>query len=125
MTPERISTLRGWASSQPLVGMLYAFGSRVRGTSRPDSDLDVAVELDPTAAVGNSSIGQLDTWLGDTAHWKEQLTAATGVVIDLQQYAGPINTPGVHEGLADSALLLYRKPGFTSAYPVPSAPGLT
>ena len=33
-----------WASTQPLIRKAYLFGSRVRGTHRSDSDLDVAVE---------------------------------------------------------------------------------
>ena len=34
-----------WASTQPLIRKAYLFGSRVRGTSNPDSDLDIAVEV--------------------------------------------------------------------------------
>jgi predicted nucleotidyltransferase len=34
-----------WASSEPLIRKAYLFGSRVRGAHKPDSDLDVAVEI--------------------------------------------------------------------------------
>lgn len=33
-----------WASTQPLIRKAYLFGSKVRGTHKPDSDLDVAVD---------------------------------------------------------------------------------
>jgi predicted nucleotidyltransferase len=34
-----------WAASEPLVDGVYLFGSRVRGSARDDSDLDVAVAV--------------------------------------------------------------------------------
>lgn len=37
--------LSGRAGRQPLVGRMWLFGSRGRGDHRPDSDLDVAIEL--------------------------------------------------------------------------------
>ncbi|NNG59788.1 nucleotidyltransferase domain-containing protein [Sphingomonas paucimobilis] len=37
---ERIAT---WAAGEPLIEAAYVFGSRVKGTYRDDSDLDVAV----------------------------------------------------------------------------------
>lgn len=48
MTPEAIdetwiNVLRIWAASEPLIEAAYVFGSRVKGTHRTDSDLDVAV----------------------------------------------------------------------------------
>jgi predicted nucleotidyltransferase len=117
MTPERVAILRTWAASQPLVGMLYVFGSRTRGTARPDSDLDVAIELDPAAICGcDDSASQLTTWMSNTTSWKEHLSAALGVPADLQQHSGPEHTPRIH-GLLAEAVLLYWKPGFTSAYP--------
>lgn len=37
--------LLAWALSKPFVTRLWVFGSRARGTHRPDSDLDVAIEI--------------------------------------------------------------------------------
>lgn len=35
-----------WAASEPLIRTAWVFGSRVSGTQRSDSDVDVAVEVD-------------------------------------------------------------------------------
>jgi hypothetical protein len=39
-------TLATWAKSKPEVIALYVFGSRAKGTAGPDSDLDLAFEID-------------------------------------------------------------------------------
>jgi hypothetical protein len=59
--------------------------------------------------------------MSDTDGWKEHRPTALGVEVQLEQHAGPVHTPRVHKFLADYSVLLYRKPGFTSAYPVPGA----
>ena len=34
------------------IGAVYLFGSRARGDHRPESDLDIMIELDPAAKIG-------------------------------------------------------------------------
>ena len=46
MEPEFKNILLDWASSKPFIVRLWVFGSRARGTHRPDSDLDVAVQVE-------------------------------------------------------------------------------
>jgi predicted nucleotidyltransferase len=52
--PEALSILRANEAMLRERGVLHAavFGSVARGESRPDSDVDVLVELDPEARVG-------------------------------------------------------------------------
>lgn len=38
-----------WAKADPVITRAWIYGSRWKGTNRPDSDLDVAVEIDPRA----------------------------------------------------------------------------
>lgn len=38
-----VDAISVWAASEPLIEAAYVFGSRVKGTHRADSDLDVAV----------------------------------------------------------------------------------
>jgi predicted nucleotidyltransferase len=45
--PQDQRVLGQWAASKPFVKRLWVFGSRAIGTQRPDSDLDVAIEIDP------------------------------------------------------------------------------
>ena len=43
------ATVATWAAAEHLIRRVYLFGSRVKGTERPDSDLDVLVvhDIDP------------------------------------------------------------------------------
>ena len=42
LLPQWSQAIRSWAETQPLVLEVHAFGSRVKGAYRPDSDLDLA-----------------------------------------------------------------------------------
>ena len=39
-------SLRDWAQSKNTIRRFWIYGSRLRGTQREDSDLDVAIEID-------------------------------------------------------------------------------
>ncbi len=102
-----IETVQGriarWAISEPLVLRVWIFGSRVRGDNRPDSDLDVAIELD---AMDES--GGLATWMLRTSHWAAELQALAPWKIHLEQYAGN-GTPMIAHALTHSSRLIYEK----------------
>jgi len=109
VNPDALSeTLNAWAAGKPLVNRLWIFGSRVRGDHQDDSDLDVAIELDLSAASGVDDSGGLATWMFDTKGWREQLQGLTGLVIDLQHFHGQ-ETPTIQAALERSSLLLYAK----------------
>lgn len=53
LTPDLLKVaekLRVWALARPYVKKVWIYGSRAKGGSLPDSDLDVAIEIHP---VGN------------------------------------------------------------------------
>lgn len=102
--------LSGWAGRQPLVGRVWLFGSRVRGDHRPDSDLDVAIELDlPADPAGDDGLHPAAAvWMYDTEGWAEELRALTGLVIDLQHLDGH-HSPTIQAGVAEAGLLVYCK----------------
>ena len=68
-----------WAGATPEIVALYVCGSRARGTARPDSDLDLAVEVD------GGSFGPLVKFVLSRVRWIEELRSLTGIsVIDLE-----------------------------------------
>ncbi|WP_092411122.1 nucleotidyltransferase family protein [Dokdonella immobilis] len=104
-----------WAATQPRVSAAYLFGSRVRGTSRENSDLDVAVEiLSPKGLPGNFC-----DWAGLADGQRDSLGALLPVSLDLTQYENPKDTPVVHKGLCSGSLLVYSMGPNNSFKPTP------
>lgn len=97
------AAIANWASTQPLVRRAHLFGSRVRGTHRLLSDLDVAVEL--VSLAGDEDL--LTTWLCESPRLKASIAGVAPVMIDLSWYGGVDSTPRVHAGLKRSSLLVY------------------
>jgi uncharacterized protein len=76
----------------------------VRGTERPDSDLDVAVEHD--AMPGDSDA--FTTAIGEADNWRNELGPCVSAPLDLQSYI-PGLTPTIQAGLDKSSLLVYER----------------
>lgn len=62
--------LAEWAAGTSAVAALWLFGSRARGTSRPDSDHDLAIELRPKIKDHDWAFGD---FVCESDHWKAQL----------------------------------------------------
>lgn len=92
-----------WARAEPLVVKAYVFGSRVKGNSRTDSDLDVAVEL--LEEPGEDDPGC--TWQRDGQRLKASIVGIVCVPVDLDWYGGPDQTLCVHAGIQAGSLLVY------------------
>ena len=101
--PQLAASLTAWCFTEPLIVRAFIYGSRVRGTDRLDSDLDVAVELKPLP--GDSS--ELATWMGEARRLKTQLGSVLPVALDLEWHGGPVETPTVHRGLRDGCILVF------------------
>lgn len=109
MEAEEIAKLLAqWARRHPLVMRVHIFGSRVRGDHRPDSDIDIAVELDPTQFQGSDESGGRATWMFEKAAWKEELQALIPHKVQLERYHEN-QTPTVGRGLTQSSRLIYEK----------------
>ena len=105
---EMKDLLFAWAAEKPLVKRLWLFGSRVRGDHRPDSDVDVAIELDMSAAKGLDESGGTAAWAFDTGSWKPELDCLLSLVVDLQRYNfGETNF--IQSCLDKSSILVYEK----------------
>ena len=97
-----------WAACKPLIRRAFIFGSRVRGDNRQDSDIDIAVELDPAEFRGADESGGLATWMFETKGWKDELQQLIPYKVQLERYH-PDQTPTVASGLERSSTLVYEK----------------
>lgn len=105
---EVAKVISNWASGKSLVKRVHIFGSRVRRDHRPDSDIDIAVELDLEALEGTDESGGLATWMFETKGWKEELECLIPLKVQLERYH-PDQTPTVGKGLAESSQIVYEK----------------
>lgn len=107
-TPEEQDVLVQWARAKPLVGKLFIFGSRARGDHRPDSDIDIAIELDMSADVGVDDSGGLATWMFEADGWEKELASLLPYKVDLEWFRGH-DTPTIQNGIDQSSILVYQK----------------
>lgn len=74
---DEIDKLKKWAEGQPLIAEVYAYGSRVGGTNREDSDLDIAVTLELPAHKLHAN------WFQNNETWARQLSLLMGYTVQL------------------------------------------
>jgi predicted nucleotidyltransferase len=75
-----VKSLRDWAEANGSVKELWLFGSRAKGTSRFESDVDIAVALMPAQGRHNWALGN---YVDQQPQWKEQLETIVGRKVDL------------------------------------------
>jgi predicted nucleotidyltransferase len=68
-----------WAKGEPCITGIWFYGSRVKGTAAPDSDLDIAFT---TCASGNESAYTVAFFNQD--RWRTELQALLPVRVHLQ-----------------------------------------
>ncbi|MEB0308338.1 nucleotidyltransferase domain-containing protein [Pseudomonas sp. 10B1] len=99
--------VKGWAASHAQISKVWLFGSRVRGTHRPDSDLDVAVEIDSPY----SEDELLGAWIRSSEELQSSLSTLLPMVVQLEWYGGPEETSIIHDGIMESSILVYETRG--------------
>jgi len=77
LTPPQHAHIIGWAERTPCITEVRLFDSRVRGTHRPDSDIDIAVTM-----VSDETGPPLAIYLGDCANWEAELSSLLGIIAD-------------------------------------------
>lgn len=95
LSGEQIDAIRAWASRTPEVRAVWLFGSRAKGTARPDSDVDLAIECDMA-----DYCFEREAWAGD-------LSGQLGLVVQIEN-PGPTDTI-VAPSVAEHGILLCRK----------------
>ncbi|WP_376748527.1 nucleotidyltransferase family protein [Stutzerimonas balearica] len=105
-----ISQLIKVAENEPTIKRMWIFGSRYKGTNHPESDLDLAVELE---WVKGQQLGfcedALSLWVAATPRFANKLKNCCYWKLDLQQYSGIRETPRIHSYLQEASLLIYEK----------------
>ena len=94
-----------WAADNPKVRRVWVFGSRATGTYRTDSDIDIAVELEPVA----DSEETLTRWIVHADLWESQLQSRVALKVDLEWFDADGSTPAIEAGLNDAKVLIYER----------------
>jgi uncharacterized protein len=94
--------LSEWASRVPSISRVWIFGSRIKGTHRHDSDLDVAIEIDR-----NPAENLVTSWFFNSKEWEPQIEALIPWELDLQWYDLGGETPHVVEYVDEQSVLVY------------------
>lgn len=94
-----------WANHQRLIRRIFFFGSRVRNEHRPDSDLDIAIEL----IYPNPDISAAH-WAFESDAWVLTLSTMLPWELDMQCFNSQ-GTPTIAQGISRSSILVYVKHG--------------
>ena len=97
--------LREWASATPCVRKVWIFGSRATGTFRDNSDLDVAVQIDPI----NRDETAYASWFHEKGGWQAQLQRQLNVKLDLEWFDPSGSTPTIAKGLSEGSVVIYER----------------
>lgn len=100
ISETQLRSIQSWALHEPFIKEVYLFGSRAKGTSRPDSDVDIAIAF----AVPHDRVESVFLMNGE--YWQDDLRAKTGLVVNLAHLAGD-RTPKHTAAVADHGILLY------------------
>lgn len=111
------AVLRAWAKTTPSVRHVYLYGSRISGESRSESDLDVAIDLDPQPSDRNP----MATFSSQARQWGAQLKGRTPFELDIQ-ILDANNTPQVRRGVESTGVLIYVRASITTRAPTAPTP---
>ena len=78
---EQVRELRAWAKRNDSVRELWLFGSRAKGTSKPESDVDIALALMPAHGKHDWAMGK---YFDLHVEWKQELEKIVGRHVSLQ-----------------------------------------
>jgi predicted nucleotidyltransferase len=119
MDTETIKTiLSEWATKNTFIKKLWIYGSRARNDYRPDSDLDIAIEID-----GLRDETPYTSFFFDHSKWKNELQELINYKVHLAHYNPytpedlPPEDGNVVKSVAHSNILVYTRAGSVGVGP--------
>jgi predicted nucleotidyltransferase len=105
--------LAAWAAGIPRIRRVWLFGSDAKRNARENTDLDIAIEMEPVA----DSEETITVWIAHAEQWQNELESRIGTAVDLEWF-----DPDVDEPLSEKAILAYDRMGRAeSVNPPPAA----
>jgi hypothetical protein len=106
------SVVASWARQEPLVRLVWLFGSRARGDHRLDSDIDLAVshDVDPLVlrqAGGDRASARVLTGMDCQGRWAAALASTFAVPVQVEIIGR--GDQRVRPAVIRDGLLLYRR----------------
>ena len=100
-----IPKLAAWAEAKPQIRRAWAYGSRLRGTQRNDSDLDLALEIEPH----NTADETWGEWVAKSETWRTELADLSQLNVQLEWYGGE-ETPRILRFVSCCSMLAFERP---------------
>jgi predicted nucleotidyltransferase len=93
-----------WGLRTPHIVEVRLFGSRAKGTAKPDSDIDLAITVD-----GDSPGTVLGNYFAFGEHWQGQLTELLEAKVHVALYNDPSSSVA-RSSCDQCSVLLFSKP---------------
>lgn len=104
---ETSDSIARWAAEHRQFRRVWLYGSRAKGTHGPDSDINIAVELEP---VGDSE-ETLAVWMANAGSWQMQLQSRIAPRVDLEWFDPDGSTRTLQAALEEAKVLIYERAG--------------
>jgi hypothetical protein len=98
-----------WAEATPRVRRLWLIGKSANAAKRSDSEVELAVEVEPVADSEESIL----VWLDNGERWRRELKKRIGSTVDLEWFDPDGSTPEVNKALREASVLVYDRAAVT------------
>jgi len=103
LTDDQVDKIQEWAAQTRYVKEVRLFGSRAKGSARPDSDIDLAI------TVGGSDDGVVrGNYFAVGPEWQRQLSDLLGLNAHVGCYNDP-DTDVVRRSCDECSLILFQR----------------
>lgn len=107
LSADQVAAIARWAEGTEGVSAVRLFGSRAKGTARPDSDVDLAITVDPVREGSRILDGYTHYFFGRDL-WAVELGALTRLPVQVERYDAATH-PRVFQFCSACSLLLWQR----------------